>query len=526
MPYVLYAMLLFYKPIFMKLITCMVAAFAAFCCSASGHTELYVTTSQQTIDGFGASDAWSMQYAGLWPKEKQSYVADKLFSQKMDSKGNPVGIGLSIWRFNVGAGSVEQGDKSMIKNAPRRTECFLQPDGTYNWNKQRGQQVFLKLAKERGVPYFIAFLNSPPVYFTKNGLATNYGREKEGGSYNLKEGQYDNFAHFIVNVLKGIKKHDGVDINYISPLNEPDGHWNWTGQDQEGTPATNAEIAKVVRTLSPALSKAGLKTKILVNESSDYRCLLGVYQTEWERGFSIRSLFAPDSVSTYIGGLPNVLRLIGGHTYWTTTPLDKLKEYRQEIAAETRKQGIGFWQTEYCIMGNDTEIGGGGGYDRTMKTALYVARIIHHDLVYANAKSWQWWRALGGDYKDGLMRMYDEEEPQKARVEDSKLLWALGNYSRFIRPGAIRYSLSGDDTEPQGLMVSAYKNKSGKWVVVAVNYASDEASFSLSLPKGEKQKGWQLYRTSDTQNLALAGTVKELSGLVVPGRTVTTFVSR
>ena len=37
-------------------------------------------------------------------------------------------------------------------------------------------------------------------------------------------------------------------------------------------------------------------------------------------------------------------------------------------------------------MGNDEEIGGGGGFDRTMKTALYVARIIHHDIVYAGAK--------------------------------------------------------------------------------------------------------------------------------------------
>lgn len=114
-----------------------------------------------------------MCYAGLWPEYKRNYVADKLFSLKTDTKGNPVGIGLSIWRFNVGVGSIEQGDKSMIKNVPRRTECFLLPDGTYDWTKQQGQQVFLKLAKERGVPHFVAFLNSPPVYFTKNGLATN-----------------------------------------------------------------------------------------------------------------------------------------------------------------------------------------------------------------------------------------------------------------------------------------------------------------------------------------------------------------
>ena len=89
-------------------------------------------------------------------------------------------------------------------------------------------------------------------------------------------------------------------------------------------------------------------------------------------------------------------------------------------------------------MGNDEEIGGGGGYDFTMKTALYVARIIHHDIVYAGAKSWQWWRAVGGDYKDGLLREYANRDLTDGEVKDSKLLWTLGHYSRFVRPKAVR----------------------------------------------------------------------------------------
>ena len=30
----------------------------------------------QTIDGFGASDAWSMRYLVLWPKKQQEHIAD------------------------------------------------------------------------------------------------------------------------------------------------------------------------------------------------------------------------------------------------------------------------------------------------------------------------------------------------------------------------------------------------------------------------------------------------------------------
>ena len=146
------------------------------------------------MDYFGASDCWSMQFIGLWPQEKQNQVADWLFSTENHENGQPKGIGLSLWRFNVGAGSAEQGEASQIASPWMRTECFLQADGNYNWNKQQGQRNFLRLAKERGVNKFLAFLNSPPVYFTQNGLATNTGR---GGTLNLKEEHYKNFARFL-----------------------------------------------------------------------------------------------------------------------------------------------------------------------------------------------------------------------------------------------------------------------------------------------------------------------------------------
>ena len=70
-------------------------------------------TSFQSIDGFGASDAWRCQFVGKnWPLEKRERVADLLFSREVDARGDPKGIGLSIWRFNLGAGTAEQGDSS------------------------------------------------------------------------------------------------------------------------------------------------------------------------------------------------------------------------------------------------------------------------------------------------------------------------------------------------------------------------------------------------------------------------------
>lgn len=79
---------------------------------------------EQHIQHFGASDAWSMQFLGLWPEKQQQKIADWLFSMENDAQGKPKGIGLSIWRFNLGAGSEEQGDSSQIQRGTR-TQCFL-----------------------------------------------------------------------------------------------------------------------------------------------------------------------------------------------------------------------------------------------------------------------------------------------------------------------------------------------------------------------------------------------------------------
>lgn len=129
------------------------AAMAADTAAVATNFKIKTDSPRQTVEHFGASDAWSMKYIGLWPEKQQSQVADWLFSTENDDNGKPKGIGLSIWRFNLGAGSEEQGDKAQIQPGTR-TECFLNADGTYDWSKQKGQLRFLNLAKERGVPYF------------------------------------------------------------------------------------------------------------------------------------------------------------------------------------------------------------------------------------------------------------------------------------------------------------------------------------------------------------------------------------
>lgn len=488
-----------------------------------GDAAIFTVTSRecQTIDGFGASDAWSMWQIGLWDDTLQTKVADWLFSREK-------GIGLSIWRFNAGTGSAAQGDSAMI-NYDTRTEYF---------ERQTGQRRFLKLAKERGVDTFLAFYNSPPVHLTQNGLATNTGR---GGTLNLRPDAYGAFADYVADMLERAQREDGIHFDYVCPVNEPDGHWNWQGPKQEGSPATNREVARLARHIDSVFTRRNIDTRILVNESSDLRCMLGEYEAGWERGNEIQCFWNPDSVDTYVGNLAHVAPFMAGHSYWTNTPvLDPdhpnyekagLYGYRRRVADALAAVGKGFWMTELCIMDNDKEIRGGGGFDFSMEVALYVARVIHYDLTVAQARSWQWWRAAGGNYKDGLLRMYRKGERNGRRgtmaaqanmVRDSKLLWTFGQFSRFVRPGALRLDVDGA-MSPHGLLLSAYRNVDGTLAVVAINYAKEEAQVCINL---DGQRTATAYRTSDVEgeNLKNVGKVR-LKRVSLPPRSVTTLVT-
>ena len=124
----------------------------------------------QTMEFFGAADAWSGNFVGkYWSENSKKEIADYLFSQEYDASGNPAGIGLSIWRVNLGAGTLEQPGAD-IYPYQRRAESYMSLDGKgYDWGKCSGHEYFMQAAKERGCNQFILFSNSPLVQYTING---------------------------------------------------------------------------------------------------------------------------------------------------------------------------------------------------------------------------------------------------------------------------------------------------------------------------------------------------------------------
>ena len=454
--------------------------------------ELRSDVRHQPIHNFGASDAWSVQFVGQnWPAEKRSRIADLLFSMDQRADGSPEGIGLSAWRFNIGAGSDRQGSESGIRDPWRRAESFLLDDGSFDAGAQAGQRRMLREARERGVEQFYAFVNSPPVALTRNGLAHSSG----GDSANLAPERYGDFARFLSDVLQEVQRSDGVAFRYVSPVNEP--QWDWEG-GQEGSPWRNDEIAAFTRVLSGVLLEAGLDTRIELPETARMNYLYEVGDKP-TRGDQARAFFAPSS-DDFVGDLPNVARRLAAHSYFTTYPSDTLRAVRQQVRASLQAidPSLELLVTEYCILENNPRIRG-NGRDLGMASALYMAEVIHADLVDAGSTGWQWWIAVSPyNYKDGLV--YIDHDTADGEVYESKMLWALGHYSRFVRPGMQRIDVAvPDSAQVNGthapLLVSAYADASGdRTVAVFINRGEEPAEVRV---RGAGDAPMAVYRTSD-----------------------------
>lgn len=446
------------------------------------------------------------------PMKKRTGLPILLFNLATNEDGSPKGIGLSCWRFNIGADSARQGENSVIGDSWRRAESFLQPDGIYNWSKQSGQRWFLRAAKQRGVESFIGFVNSPPIVLTKNGKAHSDG----GNSMNLREENLPEFSKYLVEVTQNIHKNEGVLFDYLSPVNEP--QWDWEG-GQEGSPWRNSEIARLCKLLGNDLKNAGLKTQVEITEAGKLNHLYEA-GNDAERGNQISEFFSPPS-ENYVGDLPNVAHKIAAHSYFTTTNDEVLKEVRTKLhhEIETVDPDLEFWMSEFCILGDNHGFKG-NGRDLGMGTALFVANVIHTDLTIANASAWQWWLAVSPyDFKDGLV--YIDKNKTDGNIYESKLLWALGNYSRFIRPGAKR--ISAKYSEDQNLKISAFQNNNGELVTVILNRGNSAKPISLKLSE-IRSNAIKIYETSEQHNLSYLGEFKISDEIKVVPRSVTTLV--
>ena len=518
--------------VFVALVVTSIFPFLMFYNSGKSRSNSKVITYQldpdstfQVVHNFGASDAWAFQFVGkYWPMESRERISKLLFSTENATDGSPLGIGLSAWRFNIGAGSAEQGSQSEISDEWRRAECFLEADGSYNWSRQLGQQWFLQAARRYGVTDFIAFVNSPPVYFTRNAKAWS----ADGKEANLPSEHYGDYANFLVQVIDGMEQNAGVTFNYISPFNEP--QWEWKCCGQEGSPWNNDEIARFTRILNQKLLDVDrTQTKIELSEAGQIDFLFDDQRNPVQRNNQIAEFFDQGS-DNYLGNLSLLAPKIAVHSYFSAWDLERLMNSRRDLVTRIRSidPGLEYWMSEYTLLENNGEIKG-TGRDLGIDPALYMARVIQADMLYANASAWHWWLAVSPyDYKDGLI--YIDLDKNSGEIYESKMLWALGNFSRFIRPGAVRIAINRIDGATSleslnGVLASAYRTTFGELVVVLLNQYTESQRLKFS---GLTDTGLKIhpYLTSSNpeDNLRYLGAMDSNKIIILPGRSIMTCV--
>ena len=490
----------------------------------------------QTIEYWAAADAWSGDFVGkYWSETSKQKIADWLFSQEYDENGNPKGAGLSAWRVNLGGGTLESPNCDIFPYH-RRAECYLTLDGkNYDWGKCAGHEYWMAEAVKRGSNYFILFSNTPLVHYSLNGK----GYTDDGKVANIKEECYDDFARYMVNVAAHYMDK-GWNVPYISPTNEPQSKWN--EPRQEGSVWRNSELKRMVTALDAELSKDSRfdNLRIQLGETCRLKYLYESHPRYTDKfgeaeapNWVVRNFFDEKS-PYYIGNLRHLKRAVYAHAYHDVRSSEKMRNVHRLAGEECRKYGVEYNMSEWCLLPGARKKNIEGftkdwycANYADMQAGLLMARIIYSDMVDSNAASWSYWKGmeLRGDHALIALHAKNGDIFRGGDVKANKLLYALGNYSFFVRPNYKRVALLGADNLSE-VVATAYLSPDGKRLVaVYVNNTFEKHSVEVALPKALRKQiaSSKMYITDERNDLS-AHEMADAMAFSINARSVTTIV--
>jgi O-glycosyl hydrolase len=428
------------------------------------------TQKHQVMRGFGASGAWWPSWVGEYPQEKQDQLLDLLFSDR--------GIALSIYRYNIPAGG-----GSEIRRPERATVKVESAPGQYDLSADLKALEILRGVRKRGVERFVLFANSPPGRLTCNGLTSG----GEGGGSNLRPGAEEAFAEYLIDLATRIRDEYDLPHVTVSPINEPQWKWGEKGRGQEGCHYTAQEAAAVIRAVVEVSQRRKTGFIIEAPESG-----------QWDKTLPYaEAMFADPVIDRHVEELAI-------HSYWTDPAARR--RAAQELQAKFPYKRIAM--TEFCIMQRGHELG--------IDSAIEMAQVIHDDLTVGNVVHWQWWLGVAmGGYQDGLIYAH----PKTQKIEPTKRLWVLGQYSRFVRPGYTRIAATGGD---ERLKTTAFLSADGRRLVcVIINPADQSTPAAIAAPDFAATRS-SLWTTDNDRDLAHID--HQEADVILPPRSVSTLV--
>jgi O-glycosyl hydrolase len=444
-------------------------AFAASTATINGGTTF------QTITGFGASEAFGEAATVM---SASSAVQTQALNLLYGTSG---GAGLTILRNEI---SADSGDtiEPTAPSSPSATPSYV---SLASINQDMGQLWFAQQIKARfGVTNVFADAWSAPAFMKTNDATDNGGAVCGMSGATCSSGNWEQaYANYLKQYAADYTAA-GDPLSYVGPENEA--NLSTSYDSMQITPAQTAQFLDV---LGPTMAGTGTAVECCATEG-------------WDFAQQYAAAIEADPTAT----ADTAVFTSHGYTEAPTTPL----------SGWTKPA----WETEWSTF----ETWDPAWDDGTDASGLTWAQHIFAGLDSANLNAFlYWWGSTtpseNGD-NEGLIQI------NGSTVAPSGRLWALGSFSDFVRPGAVRIGASTSDSN---LTMDAFKNTNGTISVVVLNTgsAADPVTYSLSgtgTPNGATVTPWL---TNSSNNEAVEATTTVSGGAfssTIPARSLETYV--
>jgi len=429
-------------------------------------------TTYQTIDGFGAAEAFGKaQDVENLPASAQKQMLDLLYSPT-------TGAGLTILRILLPSDS----GSTIEPNSPGSPTA----NPTYRaLGSSQGQVWLAQQARSYGVTQLYGDAWSAPGFMKTNGNESNGGAVCGTPGASCSSGDWRQaYANYLTQYAKDYA-NAGVPLTEIGAFNEPNYTTSYSSMSMSPT-----QTADMIRFLKPTLSADGLNPKVVCCDP-----------TGWPSAQSYTSAITSNA------SINSTVDLFSSHGY--------------SGAPNSPLNGAGskhVWETEWGIFDADDNNWDDGG----QSDGLNWAQRISTGLTSANLSAFLFWQ--GAEVNVGTNAYLANYNGSS--VIASGRLWAFANYSRFIRPGAVRIGASSGDSN---LQVSAYRNSNGSVSLVVLNTASSAITTSYALQNTGVANGTTVtpYLTNNSSHTAQQATTSVSGGsfsATVPARSLVTYV--
>jgi O-glycosyl hydrolase len=455
------------------------AATAATTASAPTVTVNGAATYQR-ITGFGASEAFGQaETLQNQPAAIQQQVLNLLY-------GTSSGAGLTMLRNEI---SADQGTtiEPTAPSSPTAKPTYLPlsaiaDDGGQLWWAQT-------IKHEYGVTEDFADAWSAPAFMKTNDSVDNGGTLCGVPGATCASGDWRQaYANYLAQYAKDYAQA-GVPLSYVGPENEAN-----IGPGYDSMIMSPAQTANFMEYLGPTLARSGLRTQAecCATEGWDYAQQYAAAIEADPKANAWTPLFT-------------------SHGY-TAPPNSPLTGWTKQV-----------WETEWSTFEPyDT-----AWNDGTDASGLSWAQRIYTGLTSANLNAFLYWWGMTTNTENGDNEGLVQLDTSTGTVTPSGRLWAFANYSRFVRPGAIRIGASSANSD---LDVTAFRNVNGSVAIVVLNTATSSQTASFSV-RGAGAAGPVAipYVTDDSHDTAAQAPLPVIHGsfgATLPAGSLTTFVIR